>query len=228
MNVAAAGPGIRELTRHYRGPSRHTRPAGRADPPDPPTRRTAGPPAQPAWRPQTLRAPTTSRRCGTNRRSLAGRSPGPVPLSMFVMSSKRGSELGQLGAGRRDPYLLRAEVDNQDGLIFHAHDPAEAVLVVSHLVLHVELLSRRGGGRRLEGACGQKAPSRGGGRLHMSSMRPAAPLVPQSVGREQQSCPENTEKPPSVRDEKDFSERTVALPSDQDQSARTCSACGPF
>jgi hypothetical protein len=61
---------------------------------------------------------------------------------------------------------MRAEVDHQGGVILDAHDPAEAVLIMSHLVLHVELLSRRVGGRRLEGACGQETPGRGAGRLH--------------------------------------------------------------
>ena len=61
---------------------------------------------------------------------------------------------------------MRAEVDDQGGVILDAHDPAEAVLVVSHLVLHGEPLGGRGGGRWLEGACGQEAPGRGGGRFH--------------------------------------------------------------
>ena len=77
-------------------------------------------------------------------RSAAG--PGAAP------GAAGGSELGQLGAGRRDPDLLRAEVDDQGGVILNAHDPAEAVLVVSYLVLLGELLGRRGCGRALEGA----------------------------------------------------------------------------
>jgi len=57
------------------------------------------------------------------------------------------SELGQLCARRRDLHPARTEIDDQDGVILDADDPAEAVLVVCHLVLHGELLGRRSGRR---------------------------------------------------------------------------------
>lgn len=104
--------------------------------------------------------------------SAAG--PGATPLAPSA-----ASELGQLGAGCRDAHSLRTEVDDQGGVILNAHDPAEAVPVVSHLVLHGELLGRRGGGRGLEGACGQVAPGRGVGRLHHFQYAPRPqPLIP--------------------------------------------------
>jgi hypothetical protein len=76
------------------------------------------------------------------------------------------SELSQLGAGCSDAHPVLTEVDDQGGVILDAYDPAEAVLVVSDLVLHGELLGGRGGRWGLEGACGQEAPGRGAGRLH--------------------------------------------------------------
>jgi hypothetical protein len=73
---------------------------------------------------------------------------------------------------------LRTKVDDQGGFIFDADDPAEAVLVVSHLVLHGELLRRRWVRRGLEGTCGQEAPGPGAGRLHYVQYAPDGnPLV---------------------------------------------------
>jgi len=83
------------------------------------------------------------------------------------------SEPGQLGEGRQDPYLTRTEIDDQDSVILHADDPAEAVLIVSHLVLHGELADSRSYGRG-EGTCGQVAPGRGAGRLHYYQYAPAS------------------------------------------------------
>ena len=76
------------------------------------------------------------------------------------------SELGQLGAWRRDPHPARTEIDDQDGVILDADDPAEAVLIVCHLILHGELLGRRSEGRGAEGTCGQKRPGSGARMFH--------------------------------------------------------------
>ena len=76
------------------------------------------------------------------------------------------SELGQLGAWRRDPHPARTEIDDQDGVILDADDPAEAVLIVCHLVLHGELLGRRSEGRGAEGTCGQAGPGSGARMFH--------------------------------------------------------------
>jgi hypothetical protein len=72
---------------------------------------------------------------------------------------------------------MRAEVDNQGGVILDPHDPAEAVLIVSYLIMHGELLGGRGGGRGLEGARGQVAPGRGGGRLHHIQYAAESPSI---------------------------------------------------
>jgi hypothetical protein len=82
------------------------------------------------------------------------------------------SELGQLGAWRRDPHPARTEIDDQDGVILDADDPAEAVLIVCHLVLHGELLGWRGEGRSAEGTCGQEGPGSGAGVFHYDQYAP--------------------------------------------------------
>ena len=76
------------------------------------------------------------------------------------------SESGQLGAGCHDPDLAGTEVDHQGGVVFHADDPAEAVLVVADLVLQLVLLGRRSGSRGFEGTGGQVTPGGGAGRFH--------------------------------------------------------------
>src|SRR5262249_46344476 len=73
------------------------------------------------------------------------------------------SQLGQLGAWRRDPHPARTEIDDQDGVLLDADDPAEAVLIVCHLVAHGELLGRRSEGRDAEGTCWTEGAGRGGG-----------------------------------------------------------------
>ena len=83
-----------------------------------------------------------------------------------------GSELGQLGARRRDPYPARTETDDQGGVILDADDPAEAVLIVCYLVLLRELLGRRSGRRGAEGTCGQEAPGGGVGGFHHDQYAP--------------------------------------------------------
>jgi hypothetical protein len=82
------------------------------------------------------------------------------------VSVTAASELGQIRAWHRDPYPARAEVDDQGGVILDGDDPAEAILIVCHLVLLRELLGRRSGRRGREGACGQVAPDGGAGRFH--------------------------------------------------------------
>jgi len=82
------------------------------------------------------------------------------------------SELSQLGAWRRDLHPARTEIDDQDGVLLDADDPAEAVLVVCHLVLHGELLGRRSEGRGAEGTCGQEGPASGAGVFHHDQYAP--------------------------------------------------------
>lgn len=84
------------------------------------------------------------------------------------------SELGQLGAWRRDLHPARAEIDDQDGVSLDADDPAEAVLIVCHLVLHGELLGRRSEGRGAEGTCGQEGPGCGVRMFHQDQYAPDA------------------------------------------------------
>ena len=82
------------------------------------------------------------------------------------------SELGQLGAWRRHPHPARTEIDDQDGVILDADDPAEAVLIVCHLVLHGELLGRRSEGRGAEGTCGQERPGSRARKFHHDQYAP--------------------------------------------------------
>src|SRR5712691_4897297 len=83
--------------------------------------------------------------------------PGPPDAS---------SELGELGERSGDPGLLRAEVDEDGDVVLDADDPAEAVAVVRHLVVHRVLLDRLGRGTIIEGTAGQITPGRGAGRVH--------------------------------------------------------------
>jgi hypothetical protein len=76
------------------------------------------------------------------------------------------SELGELGIWRDDSFLPRAEVDEHGGLILDTDDPAEAVTVVSHLVLHIEYFDGRGRRGCVEGTTWQMAPGHGAGWLH--------------------------------------------------------------
>jgi len=84
------------------------------------------------------------------------------------------SELGQLRARHRDPYAARAEINDQGGVILDADDPAEAVLIVCHLVLNGEVLGRGNERRDPEGTCGQEAPGGGAGRFHHYQYAPPA------------------------------------------------------
>ena len=69
-------------------------------------------------------------------------------------------QLGELGAGERYPPVIRTEV-HEHGVVFHAEDQAEPVLVVRDLIVHGERLGRRRRSRRGERAAGQVAPGRG-------------------------------------------------------------------
>jgi len=84
------------------------------------------------------------------------------------------SELGQLRAWHHDPHPVRAEIDDEGGVILDTDDPAEAVLIVCYLVLLRELLGRRSGRRGAEGTCGQKAPGGGAGMFHHHQYAPLA------------------------------------------------------
>ena len=82
------------------------------------------------------------------------------------------SELSQLGAWRRDLHPARTEIDDQDGVVLDADDPAEAVLIVCHLVVRGELLGRRSEGRGAEGTGWQEGPASGAGGFHHDQYAP--------------------------------------------------------
>jgi hypothetical protein len=88
------------------------------------------------------------------------------------------SELRQPGKRRQDPYLMRAEFDDHRVVILDQDDPAEAVLVVGHLIANGELLNGRGCGQGVEGTSGQETPGRGAGRLHFYQYAPCQPRRP--------------------------------------------------
>ena len=117
------------------------------------------------------------------RSSQRGHGGAGGPSQPHSASGVRGpptvSEPGQLGAGCRNPLLARTEIDQHGGVILYVDDPAEAVLVVSHLVLHDEHNGGRSGGRGVEGTCGQEAPG-GAGRFHHHQYAPAnrSPPIP--------------------------------------------------
>lgn len=64
------------------------------------------------------------------------------------------SQLGQLGVRPHDPDVTRAEGDNHGVVILDYQDPAKAVAIVGHLILHVELFNRRISGHVIERATG--------------------------------------------------------------------------
>src|ERR1700722_2855783 len=99
--------------------------------------------------------------------AVAGAGRGSRDRLAASVKYRPGLELGQFGAGHRDPHLLCAEVDDHGGFVLDPHNPAESIFVVSDLVLSSELLRRRGRRRRLERTCGQVTPGRGAGRLHL-------------------------------------------------------------
>src|SRR6516165_8009117 len=74
-------------------------------------------------------------------------------------------QLGELGAGERNPPLRRAEV-HKHGMVFHAEYDAETVLVVGHLIVEGECLGRRRRSWGLERAVGQVTLGSGPGCLH--------------------------------------------------------------
>src|SRR5689334_9425236 len=81
-------------------------------------------------------------------------------------------QLGELRAGKRDPPLLRAEVDTH-GVVFHAEYDAEPVLVVGHLIVDGERLRWGGRSRRSERAARQMPPGRGAWCLHSYHLAPS-------------------------------------------------------
>src|SRR6516165_12224574 len=74
-------------------------------------------------------------------------------------------QLGELGAGERNPPLRRAEV-HKHGVVFHAEYDAESVLVVGHLIVDGERLGRGRRSRGAERAVGQVALGCSAGCLH--------------------------------------------------------------
>ncbi len=89
-------------------------------------------------------------------------------------AERLASEPHQLGAGRLDPELVRAEIDQHGALAFDTDDSAEAVLVVGYLVAHRVALGGRGGRFcNLEGATWQLAPGPGAKRSHYLQYAPS-------------------------------------------------------
>src|SRR6266851_3867252 len=93
-------------------------------------------------------------------------------------------QLRQLGAGDRDPQLLRPEVHEHRHVFLHADDGAEPVLVVGHLIVYGERLARTQRRWGIERAAGQVAPGCGAVLPHGQIMRlpcpvrgPAGPLT---------------------------------------------------
>jgi len=103
------------------------------------------------------------------RRAAGARGGAPPASAAQAVARVPGtgrSELGQLGERRTDPYLARAEADD-NRLVLRAQDPAEAILVVRYLIAGGELLYRlRIRRRHVEGTSGQGAPGYGTGSLH--------------------------------------------------------------
>ena len=123
---------------------------------------------------QSASSAIAQRVSATSRKGVIAR---PVPgLLMHQAAARRmpptASELGQLRAWHRDPYQARAEIDDQGGVILDADDPAEAVLIVCHLVLNGEVLGRGKDRRGPEGTRGQEAPGGGAGRFHQYKYAP--------------------------------------------------------
>jgi len=69
-------------------------------------------------------------------------------------------QLGELGAGERNPPVIGVEV-HKHGVVFHAEDQPEPVLVVGDLIVNGKRLGRGRRSRRGERAAGQVAPGRG-------------------------------------------------------------------
>jgi hypothetical protein len=77
------------------------------------------------------------------------------------------SELGQLGIGRRDPFLLGAEVDEDSDLVLDPDDHAEPIPVMRHLIMQVVVLDVPDWLRDVvERTSGEIAPSGGASCLH--------------------------------------------------------------
>lgn len=93
-------------------------------------------------------------------------------------------QLGQLGVRPRDPHPTRTEGDNHGDVILDLQDPAKAVAIVGHLILHVEPLNRRTRGHVIERAGGQEAPGRAADRFHYYQYAPL-PSRPGRFGEDQ-------------------------------------------
>src|SRR5215472_17000157 len=124
-----------------------------------PVGRRAGSPtrSRDSWRNST---PTTARLArGPDSASL--RHPGT-----YGVASGRSSELGHLGVGRSDPFLLSAEVDQDRDFVLNTDDYAKSVPVVRYLIVQRVPLDRPDYGRCVEGASWQVAPGGGAGWFH--------------------------------------------------------------
>jgi len=103
------------------------------------------------------------------RRHLDGLTPARAPRCGML-------KLGELGARERNPPLIRAEV-HEYGLVFHAEDDAEPVLVMCHLIACREPLGWGRRSRCVERAARQVAPGRGAGCLHSYHHAPPRPRL---------------------------------------------------
>src|SRR5712692_8371598 len=90
----------------------------------------------------------------------------PLPREAALAVATAALQLGQLAERRGDPGLLPAEVDNHRNVVLHADNPAEAVAVVSYLVVHVIVLDRRSRRGIVERTSWQIAPGHGAGWAH--------------------------------------------------------------
>lgn len=75
------------------------------------------------------------------------------------------------------------EIDEHGNLVLDANDPAEAVLVMRHLVLHREGLNGADDNRDVEGASWQVAPGSGAGCLHQLLLCALLPPAASFSGR---------------------------------------------
>ncbi|MFC6932385.1 response regulator transcription factor [Actinomadura yumaensis] len=111
--------------------------------------------------------------------------PSDGPLGALRM----GSDLDQLGEGRRDPHLLGPEVDDDGGIADDVDDAAEAVLVVADPVVDLVLLDGRGRGRWFEGTGRQVSP-RGGSRcFHHCQYAPCWAITGRSLPNQSPRVP---------------------------------------
>ncbi|MEU5867366.1 hypothetical protein ABZ815_39775 [Nonomuraea sp. NPDC047529] len=99
------------------------------------------------------------------------------PAHAAVMAHGRPdrlSEFVQLVERRSDPLLPGSEVDQNGDIVLHPDDDTEAVSVMAHPVVHVELLGGWRRRRRFEGTCGQVTTRIAAGSLHLFQYAPTA------------------------------------------------------